>query len=95
MSIDPKTLCDVPEVVKLAQHIRRLVAQCPQLAMGLASLSDPEKVESQEDAICRDLEAVGFVAYFGNEDVGKSKRKPKRLLAVGKPAKTVQTEAGQ
>lgn len=92
MSIDPKTLCDVPEVVKLAQHIRRLVAQCPRLATGLANLNEPEKVESQEEAICRDLEAVGFVAYFGNEDVGKSKRTPKRLLAVGKPKKQEPTQ---
>ena len=83
--MDPKTLCEVPEVVKLAQHIRRLVGQCPHMAVCLVDPYVPEKIETQEEAIVRDLEAVGFVAYFGYEDVGKSKRKPKRLLAVGKP----------
>ena len=85
VKIDPKTLCDVPEVVALAQHIRRLVGQCPRLWTLLSDPDNPEKVETQEGAIERALEAVGFVAKFLDEDVGKSKHKPKRLLWLGKP----------
>lgn len=82
--IDPKKLCEVPEVVELVVHLRRVIGQCPHLSVGLCDPNDPiGTVRCQETAICESLEKLGFAAQFGDEDVGKSKRKPRRLLWVG------------
>jgi hypothetical protein len=84
-TVDPKTLCRVPEVQELVQHLRRVVQQCPHLAHQLiADINDPHStIETQEGAIVRTLESLGFVAEF--QDVKQGRRTTRRGLAVGIP----------